>query len=239
MQRAAWTVKMTNIGRDRNHERIAGLIFVASVHAVLGYALIIGLGFDLARRVGDRLKVFDLAEEPPPPVTRPVPVPDKPEGQRAPREGASASPMAPPPPNVRLTVPPTLLVPPTPGTGAGTADGEGSDGDGDGAGSGGRGGGAGGGFRFPAQHLKGSITGSDYPNAARRARAEGVVYVRFIVDEKGRARGCAVTRSSGNAALDSTTCRLIERRFRYRPARDARGQTVADVVVGNQIWWFK
>jgi protein TonB len=228
---------MANVGRERNHDRIAGLIFVASVHAVLGYALIIGLGFDLAKRVGDRLKVFDLAEEPPPPVTRPTPAPEKPEDQGAPREDANPSPISPLPPNLRLTVPAELLLPQTPGTGAGIADGAGSNGTG--TGIGGRGSGAGGGFRYPAQFLKGSITGSDYPNAARRARAEGVVYVRFIVDLEGRARSCAVTRSSGNAALDSATCRLIERRFRYRPARDDQGQAVADVVVGNQIWWFK
>jgi protein TonB len=36
--------------------------------------------------------------------------------------------------------------------------------------------------------------------------------------------GCRVTRSSGSRALDSTTCRLIEQRFRFRPSRDALGR---------------
>jgi protein TonB len=153
-----------------------------------------------------------------------------------------------PPPKVRLVIPPRLILPPSPGTGVGTAgdaregagSGSGGTGKGTGAGTGrGSGNGTGGGFRWPAQFLKGNISGSDYPRSARHARAEGIVYVRFLVNPKGRADGCTVTRSSGNRALDSTTCRLIERRFRYRPARDAQGQAVSDVVVGNQIWWFK
>lgn len=231
---------MTNLGRDRNHDRVAGLIFVASVHAVLGYALIIGLGFDLVRSVSGGLKVFDVVEEPPPPVIMsPAPASEKPDRQGELRGDASAAPMPVLPPNLRLIVPPRLLLPPALGTGAGTVSGAGSGAGGVGDGGRGHGSGAGGGFRLPAQLLKGSITGSDYPRAARRARAEGVVHVRFLVDPEGRARSCAVTRSSGNQALDSTTCRLIERRFRYRPARDAQGRAVTDTVVGNQIWWLE
>lgn len=242
MRCVARTVKMTNIGQEGNHDRIAGLIFVASVHAVLGYALIIGLGFDLPRSFTGALKVFDVVEElPPPAIVRPAPVPAEPDRQDELREEASASPMSIPPPNVRLVVPPSIPLPPAPRTGAGTVAGVGVGvgAGGGGTGGGGQGSGAGGGPRFPAQLLKGSITGSDYPRTARLGRAEGVVYVRFLVDTGGRARRCVVTGSSGNRALDSTTCRLIERRFRYRPARDAQGRAITDIVVGNQIWWLK
>ena len=62
---------------------------------------------------------------------------------------------------------------------------------------------------------------------------------RFTVGVDGRARDCAVTGSSGDAALDATTCQLIETRFRYRPARGADGQPVAEVRGWRQDWWLE
>lgn len=91
----------------------------------------------------------------------------------------------------------------------------------------------------PAVLVKGRLKNSDYPRAARRAGAEGTVHVRFLVNPDGGVGGCTVTRSSGHPELDSTTCRLIERRFRYRPARDVQGRPTSDVVVGEQLWWIR
>ena len=99
--------------------------------------------------------------------------------------------------------------------------------------------GAAGGVVTPAALIKGRLKNSDYPRAARKAGAEGTVHVRFLVNPDGGVGGCTVTRSSGNAELDGTTCRLIERRFRYKPARDARGRPTSDVIVGEQLWWIK
>jgi protein TonB len=45
-----------------------------------------------------------------------------------------------------------------------------------------------------------------------------------------------VTRSSGSRALDSTTCRLIQSRFRYRPARDGAGKPIAETIRGEHSW---
>src|SRR3546814_17429600 len=58
--------------------------------------------------------------------------------------------------------------------------------------------------------LGGRIEDSDYPKAASRAKSGGEVEVRFTVQPTGRATGCRITRSSGDASLDATTCRLIE-----------------------------
>jgi protein TonB len=44
-------------------------------------------------------------------------------------------------------------------------------------------------------------------------------------------------KSSGHSELDSTTCRLIEQRFRYEPARDSEGRPVPQVVGWAQRWW--
>ncbi|MEG8053304.1 TonB family protein [Sphingomonas aerolata] len=63
-----------------------------------------------------------------------------------------------------------------------------------------------------------------------------MVGVRYTVETTGRVTGCSITRSSGNAVLDATTCRLIELRFRYRPWLDAAGRPVRSTVVHNQEW---
>jgi protein TonB len=48
-----------------------------------------------------------------------------------------------------------------------------------------------------------------------------------------------VIRSSGDADLDGTTCQLIERRYRYRPALDAEGRPVPEDRIWKQIWWIE
>jgi protein TonB len=55
----------------------------------------------------------------------------------------------------------------------------------------------------------------------------------------GRVTRCRVTRTSGNAELDTTTCQLIERRFRYMPARDRDGNPVVSDVGWRQTWWLE
>lgn len=48
-----------------------------------------------------------------------------------------------------------------------------------------------------------------YPAAAKRARAQGVVYVRALVDEEGMPRDVRVERSSGVASLDKAACDAV------------------------------
>ncbi|MEI9926514.1 MAG: energy transducer TonB [Sphingomonas sp.] len=133
------------------------------------------------------------------------------------------------PPRVAPVVPPIAAAPrPAIGPDAaagGQGNGSGS-GDGEGSGDGGT----------TLRWIKGEIRDSDYPRAALRQGAHGTVGLRFTVGVKGRVTDCTVTRSSGNADLDQTTCRLIVRRFRYEPSRDARGHAYADVVTGEHEW---
>lgn len=90
-----------------------------------------------------------------------------------------------------------------------------------------------------AQHVSGQIVRSDYPDAAIQAREEGQVETRFVVGVDGRVSNCRVTRSSGSTALDQTTCRLIEERFRWTPARDAQGNPVTEERGWQQTWWLE
>lgn len=238
---------MKMAGQDR--DRIKAAVGVAAAHALIGYALVTGLAWQAVVQPGTSLRMFDVAEPPPPP---PVSIPDArtftPEGAAAPpSRKADPTPVVAPPPKVKLPVPPPVAsvpretpVPDGTASSAGVADvdgpGSGTGGEGFGMGSGGSGYGTGGGGARRAKRLEGALANSDYPRAALRARAEGSVSVRYTVAADGRVRGCTVTRSSGHAVLDATTCRLIERRFVYRPATNARGEPVPQAVSKTYDW---
>jgi protein TonB len=87
-----------------------------------------------------------------------------------------------------------------------------------------------------AQHRSGIITSNDYPTSALRAQAEGTSILRHLVGTDGRVLRCEVIGSSGNYALDSTACSLIQRRFRYRPARNGAGVPVEQWRIHRQVW---
>lgn len=243
---------MAEVDKAKTRDRIKAMAGVAAFHALLGYALIVGLGYDVATAVTDNLKVFDVREEPPPPIEEPIPAEtriEEPEGAASPPSmAAQPSPVVAPPPEVRLKVPPDIVTVPEPtpvapgnDPSAGSAKipgpGTGTGGQGSGTGAGGQGSGTGGGAARPAQRVGGAISGErDYPARARRARIEGSVAVRFVVGVDGRVSGCSIRRSSGNAELDRTTCRLIERRFRYVPAKDAQGRPVPETVSRTFDW---
>lgn len=119
---------------------------------------------------------------------------------------AAVQPPAPPvmvvpsPPPIRVVTPPPLLIPvpprptpPPPAPPSGVA-------------------------ATPARQVSGQITSDDYPAAAIRAEQQGSVRIRFVVGADGRASACEVAESSGSAALDSASCQLTIRRFRFRPA---------------------
>ena len=239
---------MAGLSRHGNEDRIKAGIGVASLHALLFYALLTGLGGQTIRHTADSLNIFDVPQDPPPPPEEePIPVERSkaPEGAAAPPNLRSRpSPVVAPTPRVRLEVASPVRTAPLPAplpTGsdrtAGAADaagpGTGAGGQGSGTGSGRFGSGAGGGGITRAQRIAGALSYADYPGAGREEIE--TVSVRFMVGPDGRVGGCAVTRSSGNARLDATTCRLIEQQFRYRPAT-VGGEPVASVVNTTFDW---
>jgi protein TonB len=240
---------MPQVERDKNRDRLKAAVGVGAFHALLGYALITGLGYEVATKISDNLRVFDIPEPVPPPVEEPPPPQrkaEKAEGEASPPNIVSkASPVVAPQPKIRLEVPPPVIAAPVPNEGSdrsqGVAEvpgpGTGSGGIGNGTGSGGQGTGTGGGMASSAQRESGQLSGErDYPRAARAAGVEGSVAVRFTVEPSGRVSGCQVIRSTANAELDATTCRLIEQRFRYRPALDAAGNPVPEVISRTFDW---
>jgi len=202
------------------------------VHVALLYLLLVGLAGTplLHTPVSRDLLAFTL---PPPPPT---------EAQHlAPQAAAPAPPTnrierrePPPPRSVTITPLPAPPAPMVDGSPNGIGI-EGAKGSGLGSGRGGTGAGTGDGGSPPLL-IKGRIVSGDYPPDAYHAGVSGKVGLRFVVDVRGRVRDCRVTRSSGDAELDETTCRLITRRFRYQPATDADGRPVEADVVGDHDW---
>ncbi|MBU1606453.1 MAG: energy transducer TonB, partial [Alphaproteobacteria bacterium] len=64
----------------------------------------------------------------------------------------------------------------------------------------------------------------------------GTARFRLEIAADGRVTGCAITGSTGHAALDTATCRLLEQRARFEPARNSNGDAVAGSFV-NAVRW--
>ena len=220
----------------RRAERVVVGSLVIALHAAAGWWLLApGEAVPRAKR-GTSLVTFDVPPPPAPPP--PPPLAADVSGRssvRAPARAANPVPLAAPPPVVAVPPPVPLVAAAVAGSGTSAQAGGTAIGNGNGNGADGDGSGAAG---TPARLLRGAIRARDYPAAERRARIEGVVTVRFTVTPDGRATACRTMRSSGNAALDATTCRLIEQRFRYAPARDAGGVPRAEERGWQQRWWI-
>ncbi len=215
---------------------------------LVGAALASSLDIAVIRKAGEAISAIALpAPQPPPTPATPAPAQsDAASGKAsAANRFAKAAAVAAPKPRIVPPEPPPVAAAPQPGSGNDTSAGatptpgagSGAGGRGDGTGAGGAGSGTGGGTR--AVWRSGTIEDDDYPREARRAHIGGVVEVRFTIEASGRVSGCRISRSSGDAALDSTTCRLIEARFRFRPATNARGEPVASPYGWRQSWWLE
>ena len=228
--------------RKRLTSAAATLLF----HLLLGYAFLTGLGFEAGNRGERPLKLIEITT-PDPDTPRPEPPERSPKADArqaaaAPAgRRAEASQIVAPAPQIELLRPPPLAAAREPGSGSDSRQGRAEVGSGAGSGGLGEGGGSGSGrgqgLVTRARQIAGALSGRDYPRAAKRVRASGTVLVRYTVEIDGRVTNCTITQSSGNQDLDSTTCRLIEQRFRYEPARDAEGRAVADELNGRHIWW--
>lgn len=218
--------------------------------AAIGVGLTSGLDFDVVRKASEAITAIAVPAPKPPPSEPPTPDPapsDKASGKAsAANKQARAAPVAAPKPKLPPITPPPVPAAPRPGSGSDssagaapvTGPGSGAGGQGDGTGAGGAGGGTGGGGG-KAVLLSGRITDRDYPREASRARVGGDVEVRFTIQPSGRVSTCRVSRSSGDASLDATTCRLIEERFRFKPATNAAGEPVASQYGWRQSWWLE
>lgn len=64
-----------------------------------------------------------------------------------------------------------------------------------------------------------------YPSEARKNGVEGNVGVRVLIDANGRVTSASVSSSSGSSLLDQAALQAVYK-WRFSPARDARGNKV-------------
>lgn len=238
---------MAYTGQISGRERVlsgGGALFAV---AAVGLGLASGLDLSVVRRASEAITAIAIPA-PPPPREQAVPAKaasEKASGKAsAANKQAKAAAVAAPPPKLPPLVPPVAAAPrpgegnaPSAGATPEPGPGSGAGGRGDGAGAGGSGSGTGGGTK--AIWRSGTIRDRDYPREASRAKAGGEVEVRFTIEASGRVTGCRVSRSSGDASLDRTTCRLIEERFRFKPATNAAGEAIASPYGWRQSWWLE
>lgn len=196
------------------------MVAIAAVvlfHAIIGYAFITGLAYNVVKKVAEDLKTFDVAEEPPPPPEQPPPPP--------PEQQVEPPPMIAPPPIVQAPVvvappvqtvreaPPVIHVeaPPAPKPSMASP-------------------------AKPKGNPGSWVTNDDYPSSAIREGVQGTTTFRLDIGPDGRVTGCTVTGSSGSAALDDTACRLLTRRARFTPAKDAAGNGMVSSYSSRVRW---
>ena len=207
--------------KEISGNRTAAIVIVAILHAILGYAIVTGLAYNVIKKAAEDLKTFDVEEEPPPPEETPPPppenIPDTPPPVVAPPPIVRTNTMPPPvtvvpvAPPVQITPtappappapPPVRTVPPKSAVG----------------------------------NLQGLFSNDDYPSAAIDREEQGTVNVRLTVGPNGRVSDCSVANSSGSRTLDSTTCRILRSRARFSPATDNLGNPTTGTVTQRITW---
>jgi protein TonB len=208
---------MAYADQSMSSRKLVAIIGVGVLHALLGYAFITGLAFNVIKKVSSDLKTFDVEEAPPPKEAPPPPPPQK---------VVQPPPVVSPPPIVQIQqpsyTPPIVSVPVAPVIHEQAAVAP----------------------PAPSQAVRATPKGNfqslmssdDYPSASLRNNEEGTVGFKLDIGTDGRVTNCTVTSSSGHPLLDETSCRLLSRRARFNVAKDASGTPVPAVYASRFLW---
>lgn len=79
----------------------------------------------------------------------------------------------------------------------------------------------------------------DYPDAAVKAGEQGYVTVSFSIGLDGRMADCTVVHSSGYARLDAIPCKVLTKRARLTPAKDASGAPIVTHGTTSMSFYIK
>lgn len=228
----------TYSGTAERPDRAKAIAAVVAVHAALAFVILSGLNVRNVSEAVERLKTFNLTEQPPaPPPPKPSPhqAMKKPAGAPAPK--AEPSPVVAPPP--KIPTPSPLPAAKLAGTGSAAISGAGTSGSGTGAGGAGNGPG-GGGYgdysRFTPARLVSNIPNFEYGRLAATGIPSGLVGVRILVNPDGSVSNCRIARSSGDASIDALVCQLTTSYVRFSPARDPSGRAVAQDITYFPNW---
>ena len=230
--------------RQTRRQRVTIILVVALLHLGAICALLRAFDIDVIPESARSIMAFDVDLPTAPPAPPPEPEPEAEGAAAPPAPKAEPIPKAAPPP--KLAVKPDPPLPPAAAQGietrSGAADqgaGSGGGGEGAGTGSGGSGSGPGGVIAQRAVKIAGDIVDArDYPRGGSSARSGTSVTVYYTVGVDGVPRNCRIAKPSGDPEADRITCRLIEQRFRYRPALDRDGNPVPDTTGWRQSFFL-
>lgn len=198
---------------EMSTRKMVAIVLVVILHALLGYAFITGLAFNVVKKVVVDLKTFDVNEAAPPPPPPPPDIDIPPPPVAAPPPIVQLQ--APPPPMVQVAPPPPVVAPPPPPAPPPVIQPV---------------------RATPRGKIQDLITTDDYPSASLRNNEEGTTSYRLDIGADGKVVACTVTGSSGHPALDDTSCRLLQRRARFNAATDSSGAKVGSVYSGRVRW---
>lgn len=213
-----------------SNRKLYALAAAALLHVFLGYAFYTGLAQDVIKKVVEPIETVNVEEEklpdeppPPPPeleevqvVTPPplvtVETPPPPTAIRT--ETTIIRPIAPVAPTPAPTPEPVVVAPPAPPPPPPSAA-----------------------VRAKLRNARSTaISTADYPAASMRAEEEGTTVVKYDINEQGRVDKCDIVQTSGHDRLDTTTCTLIMRRFRFDPAKAAGGAPMRSSETQRVRW---
>jgi periplasmic protein TonB len=205
---------MAYADQEMSGRRIFAIGAVALLHAGVGYALVTGLAYNAAKQVYEDLKTFDVAPDEPEKPEEPPPPPPKVDLPPPPKVNV-------PPPVVTSSVvttntitpqatiaPPPPPAPPAPPAPPRVAE--------------------------RAVQRGGSISDEDYPSSSIRNEEQGTSVATFTISAEGRVVACNA--SGASPTLDAETCKLIMRRFRFKPAKDSSGQPIEETKSQRVTW---
>lgn len=213
---------MAYADQSMSGNKVIAIIIVGLIHVAVGYALVTGLAYSATKKLIERVTTVDI-DEPEPEVEEPPPPPP---------EDAPPPPIVAPPPPINVAVAPPAITtvttppppapvipiarpvppPPPPPPRVQPKNPE------------------------PRGNPGSWANPNDYPSRALREEREGVTRFSVTVGTDGRVTSCQVTGSSGHADLDDTTCKLIQRRGRFRPATDGDGQPTTGIWSSAVRW---
>jgi protein TonB len=212
---------MSYVDQNMSKEKTVSAVITAIILAVVGYAFYTGLAFNIIKKAAKDLNVIDIQDQPPPPPKAPPPPPQQkvetppivapPPLVSPPVVSAPTIVTVPNPPPVVITptAPPAPPPPPRPSQ-AVAAKPRGNPGD--------------------------WVTSDDYPPSSLRNEEQGRTGFKLDVDATGKIANCTVTSSSGFPDLDATACKLLPRRGRFTPAKDASGAGMASTYSSTIVW---
>lgn len=220
------------LGPRRRKVQIA--LVVALLHLLVGYGLLRAFAPHAITQASEVVfSAFNVA----PPQPRPPPPPPPPKGDGG-DAGEAGKKAGRPEPRLPVAKPSGKL---------GVADGKGNStqGEGEGTSTQGAGPGAGGDGAGPSctprprpVKIAGDISSTrDFPRASLDLVMGHSVTVAVTVGTDGRARSCRINRASPDPNADRIVCRLVEERFRFEPALNARCEPVSMTYGWNQRWF--